>query len=301
VRNGGPYAKDGPHDGLWVAFSPDGIHWTNYEGNPVIKKYSDTNQVVLHDPRLKRYVAFGRFGFGRRLARTESEDFVHWTEPKLVLACDAADGPNTQIYGAGVDLYEGVYVGMIWIYREGGDAKIDTQLATSRDGIHWTRVGDRAMWLALGDEDSWEGGMVRSVERIIRRGDKLYIYYCGVHGPHGRPGFPPVQRQHPVQIGLVTQRRDGFVSLDAGEQPGTVTTKPFTLPAGHLHLNVEGPQGEVRVALLDLDAKTLGQSASITGNQLRAAVKWDVRPPRQPQGRLRFTLRQARLYAYWFE
>ncbi len=62
---------------------------------------------------------------------------------------------------------------MLWIYREGGDGKIDTQLITSRDGIGWTRVGDRATWLTLGDEDSWEGGMVRSVERIIRRGEKL--------------------------------------------------------------------------------------------------------------------------------
>ena len=99
---------------------------------------------MLYDPRIKKYVGFSRFGFGRWLARSESRDFIHWSAPQLVLECDEADGPRTQIYGAGVDLYEGVYLAMIWIYREGGDGTIDTQLATSRDGIQWTRVGDRA-------------------------------------------------------------------------------------------------------------------------------------------------------------
>ncbi|HUT94210.1 MAG TPA: hypothetical protein VMY37_32415 [Thermoguttaceae bacterium] len=175
VRDGRPFCKAGLKDGWYVAFSADGIRWKPYDGNPVIEKYCDTNQNVVYDPKLKKYVGFSRFGFGRRLARSESTDFLHWSEPTLVLECDAADGPGTRIYGAGVDIYEGVYLAMIWIYREGGDGKIDTQLATSRDGVHWTRVGQRETWLKLGDDDSWEGGMVRSVERIIRRGDQLYI------------------------------------------------------------------------------------------------------------------------------
>jgi hypothetical protein len=41
--------------------------------------------------------------------------------------------------------------------------------------------GNRATGLPLGPEDSWGGGMVRSVKLIIRRGDTLYIYYCGIH------------------------------------------------------------------------------------------------------------------------
>ncbi len=53
VRNGGPFALDGPKDGIGVAFSRDGLRWKHFEGNPVIRKYSDTNQVVLFDPRLK--------------------------------------------------------------------------------------------------------------------------------------------------------------------------------------------------------------------------------------------------------
>ena len=57
-------------------------------------------------------MVFSRFGFGRKLARSESEDFLNWTTPRLVLECDAAAGPRTQIYGAGVDLYERLFLAM---------------------------------------------------------------------------------------------------------------------------------------------------------------------------------------------
>jgi hypothetical protein len=301
MRNGRPFAKDGPTDGIWTAWSADGLRWTHNPGNPVIGRYSDTSHVLLHDPRLGRYVAFGRFGFGRRLARTESEDFLRWSDPRLVLECDAGDGPGTQIYGAGIDLYEGLYLGMIWIYREGGDATIDTQLAVSRDGVRWTRVGERAAWLRLGDEDSWEGGMVRSVGRIIRRGDLLYVYYCGVHGPHGRPGRPPVIRKHPVQIGLVTVPRDRFVSLGAGAEPGTVVTRVFPLPPGRLHLNVAAARGEVRAALEEPGGMPLARSAPVGGDRLDASPRFAERLPAPGVPvRLRLTLRDAEVFSYWF-
>lgn len=302
VRNGGPFCKAGPQDGWHVSFSPDGIHWEKHQGNPVIAKYCDTNQNVLYDPSIGKYVGFSRFGFGRRLARSESEDFLHWSEPQLVLQCDQADGPATQIYGAGVDLYEGVYLATIWIYRQGGDGKIDTQLATSRDGIRWTRVGERATWLELQDDDSWEGGMVRSVERVITRGDQLFIYYCGVHGAHPGPRIKKVVRKHPVQIGLLNQRRDGFVSLDSGDREGRLTTRAFAAPSGKLFVNADAGKGELRVELLDDAGKTVARSGAITGDQMRAAcpLSGELPNPGSPV-RLRFITRGSKLYSYWFE
>lgn len=80
-RDGKPFSKDGPRDGLYAATSADGIHWKRVSDGPVIAKYCDTQQNLLFDPRLKRYVAFSRFGMGRVLARSESSDLVHWSEP----------------------------------------------------------------------------------------------------------------------------------------------------------------------------------------------------------------------------
>jgi hypothetical protein len=258
-------------------------------------------------------VAYGRFGFGRKIARSESSDFTHWSEPKLVMACDEADGPKSQFYGAGVDIYEGVYIAMTWLYREGGDAKIDTQLATSRDGIHWTRVANRATWLPLGDDESWEGGMVRSVERIIVNGDLLFIYYGGVHGPHGRPGHPPVERKHPGSIGLAMARRDGFVSMDSANEPGTLLTNPFDLPRfapgkGKLVVNADASRGELRVSLCDEAGKALKgfeESKLLKEDGYSAAVRWpagaDLASLAEKRVRVKFTSRNAKLYAYWLE
>lgn len=305
VRDGKPYCMPGEEDGFCVAFSPDGIHWTPSEHNPVLKVYCDTNQNVVYDPRLERYVAFSRFHFGRKLARSESTDFVHWSEPRLVLECDADDGPETQVYGAGVDLYEGVYLAMVWIYREGGDGKIDTQLATSRDGIRWTRVGDRATWLSLGDDQSWEGGMVRSVERIIPRGDRLFVYYGGVHGPHRGPRFPSVERLHRGAIGLVTLRRDGFVSLRADEQRGSLVTKPLVWPDGALELNYRtDPDGHVRVVVYpagDESEAVMARSRPLRGDATTEPLAWEVEPAAELVGRpvrLGIELHGADVFAY---
>lgn len=306
VRDGKPYCKPGEDDGMCAAVSADGLHWRPIPENPILKKYCDTNQNLLFDPALARYVAFSRFGMGRVMARSESADFRRWSEPALVLKCDDADGPAAQIYGAGVDLYEGVYLAMIWIYHEGTDATIDTQLATSRDGIHWTRVADRAVWLALGDTDSWQGGMVRSVERIIPRGNELFVYYGGIHGPHGRPGHPPVERKHRGALGLVTLRRDGFGSLQAGRDEGWLLTRPFQLPDGELHVNVDAKDGELRLALCDAAGEPLDDVAApqpVAGDRVDAVVRFDadhLRAHADRTVRLRFAVRQAHLYSYWF-
>ncbi len=127
--------------GIMVAFSPDGIHWDKHPGW-VIPCYSDTGQSALYDSRIGKYVAFGRFrkphtlaklypasetGQGaaqwrkgltafdieRNVARIESEDFIHWSEPELVLAGDSEDPESFQINSMPIDFYEGLYVGIM--------------------------------------------------------------------------------------------------------------------------------------------------------------------------------------------
>lgn len=53
--------------GMWVAFSPDGIVWKTH--GPILPQGSDTTHTILYDPKIKKYVAYGRMGFGRKLGR----------------------------------------------------------------------------------------------------------------------------------------------------------------------------------------------------------------------------------------
>ena len=48
-------------------------------------------------------------------------------------------------------------------------------------------------------------------------------------------------------------RRDGFVSMDAGEETGELVTRPLTFKGRHLFVNLDAPNGELRVEALGPD------------------------------------------------
>ena len=48
--------------GLRMAFSPNGIDWTPYEGNPVIPDWISDVQILTWDPIDHKYVLWGRYG-----------------------------------------------------------------------------------------------------------------------------------------------------------------------------------------------------------------------------------------------
>ncbi len=305
VHKGEEIYGSGPKDGMHVAFSPDGIHWKSYENNPVMKLGSDTGQVVLYDEAIEKYVAFGRFGAGgRKVARSESSDFVHWSKPQLVLQPDEKDGPNTQFYGITIDRYAGQYVGVLWMFwiESGNVGRIDFQLCHSRDGKTWIRDPGRNVFLPNGPAGSWDALDMRAACHSVILDDRVLFYYAGSAAEHGRGDELKLGKASGMDIGVATLRRDGWVSLNAGDKPGTLVTKPFALPKGKLHLNVDAGGGRVHVALVDVAGDTTVQSEEITGDQLDVSVGF---PNTQLQAgacvQLRITARDAQLYSYWFD
>ena len=296
---------EGEGDGMWMSFSPDGVHWTDHENNPVISLGSDSTQSLVWDPNIEKYVVFGRFGAGgRKTARAESSDCINFTKPEMVLQCDGIDEGGTQIYAMPINIYEGMYLGMIWIYREGVDGTIDTSLATSRDGINWQRVLDRQTFLTLGEKGTWEDGMVRISQNFITHNDQLYFYYGGVNGPHTGMKFSQVERKFKSMLGLATLRRDGFVSLDAGETEGFMLTKPLALNGKDLYLNVDASRGYVIVSVTDDVGTPLENyiSERIVGDQLEVKVIFtaSLEALKDKEVRLKFQLKDASMYSYWF-
>ena len=299
-------------------FSSDGTHWNNYEQNPVIPEYCDKIPVVVFDPKLKKYVMFSRLGVARRVSRCESEDFIHWGPRRLVFAADAGDGPDCQIYGMGVGIYEGIYVGMPEMYHAGTNERIDLQLVFSRDGIHWSRTGDRVAFLANGPEGSWDSGVIFVASNPVVLDDRILLYYCGTQGDHSRNrnrlSWEEVQRYYWVGIGVATLRRDGWVSLDAGPNGGNLLTKPLQIPAPggdntapKLFFNTNAFTGDINVALVDSDGKPIPgftKSENLHGDLLRGEIKWPGKTLTELAGRkvrLKIQATMAKLYSFWFE
>jgi hypothetical protein len=103
-------------------------------------------------------------------------------------------------------------------------------------------------------------------------------------------------------------RRDGFVSLDAGDPGGSLTTQLFTHSGGHLYLNgVASTGGSITCELLDATDQPLAgfeqaNCSPLVDDSTRFAVTWGEQQ-QLPDGplRLRFHLRNASLYSYWVE
>jgi len=273
--------------------------------------------------------------YGRSVWLTTSGDFRRWTPPELIFETDDLDQElarerierrladpslqqpvvndpacyNADVYNMGVFRYEGLYVGTPAIYYSTGMAPGESdntegfhevQLACSRDLRSWLRLGGRSAFIGPSPVGAGAYDLMCAIGPScpVVRGDELWFYYTGSKY-RCRP-----ERAEPDRgaICLAVLRRDGFVSLDAGEREGTIITEPFALAGGRLHVNVDAPRGELRVEVLGGDGNVLAESAPLEGDLTRGEVTWkrgDVCALAGQSIALRFRLRNASLYSYW--
>jgi hypothetical protein len=108
--------------------------------------------------------------------------------------------------------------------------------------------------------------------------------------------------------GVAFLRRDGFVSMEAGSEGGTLTTRPVTFSGSRVFVNADAREGEVRAEILDekgtpIAPYTLANCRPVVGDSTLASVNWagadDVQALRGKTVRFRFDVRRASLYAFW--
>ena len=246
-----------------------------------------------------------------------------------------------ECYNFGVVPYEDLHLGLITVYyptgqrlpeRRNADGFNAIQLAVSRDLVSWGRLGGRGPFL---ETSPLTDGLVGSYDRlqlgayngIVLHDDEVRLYYNGMkcrvpqhdRWTDGRARDPStlsdseradwLEDTHSAMC-LATLRRDGFVSLDAGEAGGSLVTKPLKLEGSGLFLNLDAPLGVARVEVLDESGRPVTgfageDAAEVTGDGIRMPIEWSTgnhpgawveRPVR-----LRIGLRQAKLYAFWSE
>ena len=299
-------------DGVSVAFSPDGLRWAKYEGNPVISRSSDSHMLLGWDDLHDTYVAYCRpsvheGNMTRRIGRSVSDDFVDWTDPEDVLVPDEHDPPGLQFYGMPVFKYEDLYLGQLFAYHTPPEepqirfaGTIDVQLAVSRDGIAWQRAGDRRPFIPNGPPGSIDAGEVYTARAPVIVGDELWFYYSAGASEHGITG-----RSGPICLAKL--RLDGFVSVDAGDETGTLVTKPFRCDGGPLSINASARDGLVSVAVLDeagvqYEGFSRQDCAPFDSDSVRHVVTWREKGSldelKGRDIRLKFYLRSASLYSF---
>ncbi len=315
------------HWGWCVAFSQDRFHWQLHPDNPVYTGASDAGTLFGWDEEQRKYVAYlipQRVPYERTVGRTTSDDFIHWGPTKTIITRDEFDPPATEFYPMTVLRYQEWFIGMVYmLYCDPKDPIIrakglmDIQLAASRDGIKWTRIGGRQPFIPRGERGNWDMGMVGPNNGLIEKNDKLWFYYNGWAGEHwetkayrrGRSKNPGLFEMGRLSsgIGLAQLRQDGFVSIDAGEDEGSLTTPFETLSKGDLVINATTtPGGYIAAEILSLSGTPIeGYSSKecerFSGDSMQHVMTWQEKGLSQlkrGEYAIRFLMCNASLYSY---
>lgn len=334
-----------PSGRLAMHSSPDGIHWQSYG---LLKLGDiDTQNIVFWDDPTQRYVLYTREwielkrpaepGFPdwgdayryRAVRRLESDDLKHWDRQQIVLTPDEIDQaartmptprPPVDFYGAAVIPYADraylMFVQAYWQWWDWeaaglGPATFDVQLAVSRDGQQFQRIGDRRPFMSLGPEGRFDSRYVWAMPNPIQMDDELWIYYVGHNVAHPPGGaVDPTADQALFGIGRAVLRLDGFVSVEGGYAGGWFITPPLLFEGNRLELNADAAGGgSVAVEVLDIEGRSLAgftreAAVPLVRNSVRQRVVWANEPDLGALAgrpvRLRFYLQNAHLYAFQF-
>ena len=334
--------------GLHVAFSPDGIHWKKpdvpmplqataygdygdtvpFKGEPgrelsVPLSISDVHDVFYDYKRgvfadyAKMWIdgpdggMFWKHGMGR----TESKDFIHWSQPELIITPDEFDPAYMEFHTAPVFLYADYYFSLSQVLNRGeGGGVIDIELMLSWDGIRFSRpFRDKLLYTREGGK-AFESGSIFTNSSPVFLEDEMRFYY----GAYSQGATGANDHEQRSGIGLFTLPRDRFAgvrTVPLSDQPtlvealhdiGQVTLKARDLSkVTAITLNADAAEGEVRVELLDaagyrVAGYTKEDAQVITGDRLRHDVAWKARGLSDLENgeyMLRIHLKKASLFA----
>ncbi|MDA7874965.1 hypothetical protein N9239_00805 [bacterium] len=218
-----------------------------------------------------------------------------------------------QLYNLDAAPYESLMIGQFSIWQGPSNEacgvlnlqkRNDILLGFSRDGFHWDRPSRERFISSTWDASSWRYGNVQSCAGgPLVVGDKLYFYFSG----HAKPRQGDAWDRD-ASTGLAMLRRDGFASMNAGKEVGTLTTRPVTFRGKQLFVNVDCPEGELTVEVLDeggnaIEPFTLKNCDPVSVDKTLAEVNWqednDLSALVGKRVRFRFHLKNGALYAFW--
>ena len=329
-------ATSGPAiDLMRTYFSPDGIHWGNEQFG--VEVMSDRTTMFWNPFRklwvksMRRTITIPAAGnraslVARSRYYSESPNLTNWHRPDppdpQTMFWQAADtddviypgsgGAYPQLYNMDSVAYESLIVGLFSIYYPDdqengltGPNLVEVNVGFSRDGFHWERVRgagpDGAFIPASNTPDTWNGYNTQSAGGcFLVVGDELWFYFSGRELPKPDNGQSTT--------GLARMRRDGFASMDAGPAEGVLTTRPVQFNGNRMFVNVDDPNGVLRVELLNQAGAVIApfskaNSIPISVDKTLHEVTWsgggNLASLAGTPVKVRFYLTNGSLYSFW--
>ena len=323
--------------------SDDGVHF-RFLGTIVENDLCDSTNVAFWNPLLGKYFCFFRshhkpgdfgadskvamdFGAVRDIRVTESKDFIHWSESKLLAYGDCEEVP---LYTNCVSIYPRaphIMVGFPTRYIErkewtdnftrlcgaekrkirctedemrSGLALTDCIFMCSREGYEWKRFDEAFITPGPENGRNWVygdgypcNGMIETPSDNIGADDEISMFML----ENAWMGIPVVLRRYTI-------RREGFAFFHAGITPRKVVTKEFSFTGEHLQINfATSARGYMTITLHNIETGGTLASGELFGDKTDRVVDFngDVSSFSGYPVVLEFTLCDACLYAFQFE
>lgn len=244
--------------GAYVAYSPDGIHWSDFNREKYVIECNDVLSVGWDDNK-EQYIAGYKIHKGKESIRTQgfahSKDGLNWSYSGIVFEPDSQDPPDLQFYGFTPFSYKGIYLGFLWRFRnDKKNQTMDVELVYSRDGNDWERI-DRKPVIPKGNIGDFDSHMIMGISsNILVLDEEVRVYYVGWNEKHWDFRETPNRRNC---TGIAKFEPDRFMAIKA-EKDGIIITKLLNADQGVLSINARTEEsGEIRAALLDKDGKII--------------------------------------------
>jgi hypothetical protein len=306
--------------GLVAFVSADGVRWRKLRDQAVITKGAfDSQNVPFWSEHERCYVCYFRVFEKkvRRIARTTSKDFVHWTEPVLMGYGDRRIEHlytnQTSPYFRAPHLYVGIaarfFPGRQVLTAEQAKAIhvdpdyfkdcSDGVLLTTRGGARYDRTFMEGFLNPGIGPENWVSRTNYPALNVVQTGPHEMSFYANQN--YGQP------TSHLHRYAL---RLDGLAAAVAPYAGGELRTKPLTFTGKELVLNfATSAAGGIKVEIQDAAGKplpgfTVAEAVETIGNEIERGVRWqggsDVGALAGKPVRLRFVMHDARLYALQF-
>jgi len=274
-----------------VAYSDNGIDWTEHDNNPVYANRAlDAQHCPIYVEEKGYWLLYGRpmplagnesryrgENVRTRIGVSVSRDMKNWTPMRHCLAPDDLDLPKQD--PAEVDQhrdpknagfffdrmapirYGNQFLGFLAIQPRHGAGRGWIEMATSSDGFKWHRAPGRVPLVSFGEGTDWDAGHVWMLSDVVEAGPWLYLYYTG-SSRTWRTRYPDSMRA----IGMAKVKRDRFIGQYAGYKGGWLLTREVEVTGDRLLVNISPEHrawsmkshGKVQVELCDRASRTSG-------------------------------------------
>ncbi len=326
----------GTGDRLYAFASADGIHWKKMQEDAVLsgkdipfphRHLFDSQNLAFWSESEDCYVCYFRVWDGiRRIARSTSRDFLHWTPAVLMnyVHDDGVSGPPPypaeQLYTNQTSPYfraPHLYVATAARFFPGRQVVSDAQAKELNVNPKYYRDTSDSVFMTTRGGDTYDRTFP---EGFLKPG-------IGLSNWVSRANYPALNiiQTSPVEMSIYVNqhyaqptahlkryslRLDGFASVRAGATGGEFVTRPVVFSGSRLQINfATSAGGSVRFEIQDeagevIPGYRLSDCPEVIGNEIERTVRWtsdaDLSKLAGQPIRLRCVLRDADLYALRF-